>query len=225
MSEITVRTAPLKIALVDDSDLATAGLRTLLEPFAERVVLVEHREAIARPDTLDVVLYEPLGLCGTAESLLRDLQRNSEAQTAVFSWAEPAQLPLPTARPYLSKSVTASRLVVDLEDLVAGRFGGETIDQAGDATEPEPVPQDAAGATALPEAALKVLTARECDIVSLIVAGMSNREIGDELSLSINSVKTYIRTAYRKMGVQRRTQAMLWALEHGLGDRPEALVG
>ena len=39
------------------------------------------------------------------------------------------------------------------------------------------------------------------------------------------SVKTYIRTAYRKMGVQRRTQAMLWALEHGISTRPEALVG
>jgi DNA-binding NarL/FixJ family response regulator len=225
MSETTGRTAPLKIALVDDSDLATAGLRALLEPFAERVLLVEHREAIARPDALDVVLYEPLGLCGTAESLLRDLQRSSAAQTAVFSWAEPAQLPLPTARPYLSKRVTASRLVVDLEDLVAGRFAGETIDQAQGARDPEPAPEEAAGVAARPEAALKVLTARECDIVSLIVAGMSNREIGDELALSINSVKTYIRTAYRKMGVQRRTQAMLWALEHGLGERPEALVG
>ena len=52
-----------------------------------------------------------------------------------------------------------------------------------------------------PDAALRVLTPRECDILELIVAGMSNREISDELSLSLNSVKTYIRTAYRKMGV------------------------
>lgn len=224
MIESTGRAAPLKITLVDDSDLATAGLKALLEPFATRVVMVEHREAIARPDALDVVLYEPLGLCGTAESLLRDLQRHSQAQTAVYSWAEASQLPLPTARPYLSKNDTASRLVVDLEDLVAGRLVTETIDQ--DLHELEEASADAVDeARALPEAALKVLTARECDIVALIVAGMSNREIGDELSLSINSVKTYIRTAYRKMGVQRRTQAMLWALEHGLGDRPEALVG
>ena len=33
--------------------------------------------------------------------------------------------------------------------------------------------------------------------------------------MSINSVKTYIRSAYRKIGVQRRTQAVLWATDNG----------
>ncbi len=217
---------PVRVTLVDDSALASAGLEALLAPFAHRVQLVGNREAIARPETLDLVLYEPLGLCGTAESLLRDLQRRVGGQTAVFSWAEAENLPVATARPYLSKNLTASRLVVDLEDLASGRF---EIVEVPVAAAREDVAEDVAAAESaerhLPDAALRVLTARECDIVELIVAGMSNREIGDELSLSVNSVKTYIRTAYRKMGVQRRTQAMLWALEHGLGARPEALVG
>ncbi len=215
--------APLRVTLIDDSDLATAGFEAILAPFGHRVELVDAREAIARPESLDVVLYEPLGLHGTAESLLRDLQRQVDGPTAVYSWAEVEHLPTPTARPYLSKNLTASRLVVSLEDLAAGRFKS-----------PEPAPAPVAVEEKEPEVdhggrrdsdALRVLTARECDIVELIVAGMSNKEIGDELSLSVNSVKTYIRTAYRKMGVQRRTQAMLWALEHGLGVRPEALVG
>jgi NarL family two-component system response regulator LiaR len=34
--------------------------------------------------------------------------------------------------------------------------------------------------------------------------------------LSINSVKTYIRTAYAKMGVTRRSQAVLWGIQHGM---------
>ncbi len=217
---------PLRITLIDESDLASAGLEALLAPFGHRVKLVNNREAIAHPETLDVVLYEPLGLCGMAESLLRDLQRRVEAPTAVFSWAEVKDLPVPTARPYLSKNLTASRLVVDLEDLASGRFVDRVVAPATPRKESAAVADEAttAGRT-LPDSALRVLTARECDIVELIVAGMSNREIGDELSLSVNSVKTYIRTAYRKMGVQRRTQAMLWALEHGLGLRPEALVG
>lgn len=217
---------PVRITLIDESDLASAGLAAILAPFGHRVQLVDNREAIARPESLDVVLYEPLGLCGTAESLLRDLQRHVEGPTAVFSWAEAENLPAPIARPYLSKNLTASRLVVDLEDLASGRFKEVVVTVT---TALEDVAESAAASEAaareLPGAALRVLTARECDIVELIVAGMSNREIGDELSLSVNSVKTYIRTAYRKMGVQRRTQAMLWALEHGLGARPEALVG
>ena len=45
--------------------------------------------------------------------------------------------------------------------------------------------------------------------------GLSNDEIARRLYLSINSVKTYIRSAYRKIGVTRRTQAAMWWVEHG----------
>ena len=45
------------------------------------------------------------------------------------------------------------------------------------------------------------LTHREADILGRIVRGLSNRDIADECGLSINSVKSYIRSAYRKMDV------------------------
>ncbi len=54
------------------------------------------------------------------------------------------------------------------------------------------------------------LTPREQDIVSRIARGLSNAEIAEQLYLSINSVKTYVRTAYRKMGVTTRPQAVAW---------------
>ena len=47
------------------------------------------------------------------------------------------------------------------------------------------------------------LTHREADVVGLIVRGLSNREIGEEMILSTNTVKSYIRSAYRKMGVAK----------------------
>ncbi len=59
------------------------------------------------------------------------------------------------------------------------------------------------------------LTARESEVIALITQGLSNAEIALEATLSINSVKTYIRTAYRKMGVLSRTNAVLWGLDHG----------
>ena len=52
-------------------------------------------------------------------------------------------------------------------------------------------------------------------MVALITQGLSNAEIAVRASLSINSVKTYIRSSYRKMGVSSRTNAVLWGLEHG----------
>ena len=65
------------------------------------------------------------------------------------------------------------------------------------------------------------LSPREAEIIALITQGLSNQEIADRAFLSINSVKTYIRTAYRKMGVQRRSQAVLWGVQHGF--QPDTL--
>ena len=59
------------------------------------------------------------------------------------------------------------------------------------------------------------LTHREADVIGLIVRGRSNREIGEEMFLSTNTVKSYIRSAYRKMEVASRSQAVTWGLQHG----------
>ena len=59
------------------------------------------------------------------------------------------------------------------------------------------------------------LSARQSEMVGLIVAGLTNEEIAARCHLSANSVKKYVRTAYRKMGVRTRVQAVLWGLDHG----------
>lgn len=63
------------------------------------------------------------------------------------------------------------------------------------------------------------LTARQADVVHLICSGLPNAEIADQLHLSINSVKSHIRGAYRTMGVRTRSEAVLWGLERGYGNR------
>jgi DNA-binding NarL/FixJ family response regulator len=59
------------------------------------------------------------------------------------------------------------------------------------------------------------LSPRESSVLQLVVMGRSNQEIAQELYLSINSVKTYIRSTYRKIGVATRGQAILWAVRQG----------
>jgi DNA-binding NarL/FixJ family response regulator len=54
------------------------------------------------------------------------------------------------------------------------------------------------------------------DILEHIAAGVTNDEIAQALYLSINSIKSYIRAAYTKIGATSRSQAVLWAIEHGL---------
>jgi DNA-binding NarL/FixJ family response regulator len=59
------------------------------------------------------------------------------------------------------------------------------------------------------------LTVRESDVLRLITLGLSNQEIAHTLFLTTNSVKTYIRSTYRKMRVGNRAEAVAWAIQHG----------
>ncbi len=65
------------------------------------------------------------------------------------------------------------------------------------------------------------LSVREGEILRLISQGLSNQEIAEKAYLSINTVKSYIRSAYRRMGVESRSQAILWAIDRGFGDAPD----
>jgi NarL family two-component system response regulator LiaR len=54
-------------------------------------------------------------------------------------------------------------------------------------------------------------------VLVLLTQGLTNKQIADRLYLSINSVKTYVRNAYSKIGAANRSQAVGWAIHHGLG--------
>jgi two-component system, NarL family, response regulator LiaR len=57
------------------------------------------------------------------------------------------------------------------------------------------------------------LTERETDVLNLLAEGKANKEIANELHLSINTVKTHVRSIINKMAVDSRTQAALKALQ------------
>jgi DNA-binding CsgD family transcriptional regulator len=64
------------------------------------------------------------------------------------------------------------------------------------------------------------LTAREMDVLSLLVQGCSNREIADRLFISIHTVKNHITNIFQKIGVNDRSQliALVYQLNHRKGN-------
>ena len=60
------------------------------------------------------------------------------------------------------------------------------------------------------------LTAREKDVLAMIAAGKSNREISRELAISDRTVQSHLSSVLRKLHLASRTQAALWALKEGI---------
>jgi DNA-binding NarL/FixJ family response regulator len=60
------------------------------------------------------------------------------------------------------------------------------------------------------------LTAREVEVLRLLAAGLSNKQIAARLALSPLTVQSHVRTIYGKLGVTSRSAATRYALEHGL---------
>jgi two-component system NarL family response regulator len=100
--------------------------------------------------------------------------------------------------------------------LLKGMFGDELLDairavHAGKTRIPPVVAERLAGRMSGHE-----LTARELEVLGLIVRGQSNKEIGGSLSISEATVKTHINSILSKMGVTDRTQAATAAIQRGI---------
>ena len=81
--------------------------------------------------------------------------------------------------------------------------------------------QESLAAAAPVDPRLRSLTPQERRILILVAKGLTNRQIGGELFLAEKTVKNYITAVLAKLGMERRTQAAVFAAEHEdeLGDR------
>ena len=197
---------PLRLAIVDDYPVVVAGVASFLA--AERIDVVETGAMTPVITDVDIVLYDTFGQVQGVGIDLQDFVRDSRAKVVIYSWNLHGELVQDSLEAgvagYLSKGLEAAELVDAIERIHAGErvlpIGGGTV---------SPKPESAWPGKE------HGLTVREAEIIALITQGLSNQEIADRSYLSINSVKTYIRTAYRKIGVERRAQAVLWGIKNG----------
>jgi two-component system, NarL family, response regulator LiaR len=203
---------PVRIAIVNDYEIVVAGVASVLAPFSDRVEVVELGAGTQVRSDVDVVLYDTFGQVQGKRIDLEDLLHGSGARVAIFSWNQHSELVEQAlekgARAYLSKGLSAEELVAAIEKVHAG----EVVTAIRHDLEPVPDSGDWPGRQ-------HGLTQRESEVLALITQGLTNQEIADRAYISINSVKTYIRTAYRKIGVERRSQAVSWGMDHGF--RPD----
>jgi len=78
-------------------------------------------------------------------------------------------------------------------------------------------------ATASPPSEVDVLTPREREVAALLARGLSNRAIGEALVISETTAEVHVKHVLGKLGLRSRSQAAVWAAEHGLARSADPL--
>jgi DNA-binding NarL/FixJ family response regulator len=213
---------PVRIVLVDDHEIVIEGLRAMLAAFQDRVRVVGH--AVGAERALSVVenLQPDIVLCdvrmqgSSGLDLCQALrERDPKSKVVMLSVYDDEQYLFQAMRVgacgYLLKSISSDELVRQLELVQRGEtaidpgMAARAVDTAARIQRDEFWPGARQG-----------LTQRESEILSYVVNGLSNRGIANKLVIGDETVKSHLRSIYRKLGVSDRAGAVATALREGI---------
>jgi len=210
----------IRILLADDHVLVRQGTRELLEREEDMQVVAEAGDgeeavrlaASKHPDVaiMDISMPRLNGIEATAQIKTRNPATAVLVLTAydddqyIFALLEAG------AAGYLLKDVQASELIKAVRAVYAGEsvlhptIARKVINRFA-----QPADKRAG------EDMFEQLTEREMEVLRLAAKGMTNREIANELVISVRTVQVHLSNVFGKMGVGSRTEAVLFALKKG----------
>jgi DNA-binding NarL/FixJ family response regulator len=205
----------IRVMIADDHSVVREGLERLLPTAGDIEVVASARDgeesvALAGEHRPDVVLMDlSMPGIGGAEATRRILAANSDACVVILtSFSDRDQILAALdagAIGYLLKDGEPSELVEGVRAAARGesplhpRAARELL-----SSRDAPRPRDG-------------LTTREREILVLLTEGMPNKRISARLGISEKTVKAHLTSIFNRLGVSDRTQAALWAREHGIG--------
>jgi DNA-binding NarL/FixJ family response regulator len=221
-SEATRGNEPVRLVLIDDHEMVIEGLKAMLAAFGDRVEVVGQavgaERALAVVDELnpDIVLCDVRMRGSSGLDVCADLRSRCPGRKVVMlSVYDDEQYLFQALRVgasgYLLKSISSDELVRQLEFVHAGEtaidpgMAARAVDTAARLSRDEFWPGARQG-----------LTQRESEILSCVVNGLSNKGIATKLVIGDETVKTHLRSIYRKLGVGDRAGAVATALREGI---------
>ncbi len=203
-------TDPIRILLVDDHEVVRVGLRKVLEADPQMVVVGEAEtagEAVARAqaDHPGVVLMDIRMPDGSGIQACREILASCPGVRVLFltSFADDETVlaaVLAGAHGFCVKRMDVESLIQSIKRVAAGE---SVLDSAATRRMLDWVRHGAAA-----PAEQQTLSPQEQRIIALVASGKTNKEIAQEMGLSLNTVKNYLSNAFQKLQITRRTQAV-----------------
>lgn len=210
---------PIRVLLVDDSPIIRLGLRSALEDCADITIVGEAGTASSglemlirlSPDIvmLDLHLPDKSGLIACRDYLKTRPDTPVLILTSSNSEGNMHDAISAGARGYLLKENDAATLATALRKVAQG----ESVIDSSMAGKVMNLVKHGGSQSAADK--LNSLSPQERRVVALLAGGKTNKEIGDQLSLTEKTVKNYLANIFSKLNITRRTQAAALYVEAG----------
>ncbi|MGG6298103.1 response regulator [Leptolyngbya sp. AN02str] len=218
-----IKPNPLQILLVEDDELFRLGLSMRLQQEDGLEVAAEAEDGetaveLVKRHPLDVVVLD-VGLPGIGGVEACRQIKQQQPELPVLALTSHSQKPLiarlieAKAQGYCLKGIAAEKLILAIRSVAAGASWWDRVATqelqaafAGDRLVSNLTP---------PEALDDPLTSREHEILALMAAGKSNKEIATILYIAPGTVRVHVHTILQKLEVHDRTQAALIAVQKG----------
>ena len=200
----------IRILIADDHELFRQGLRVVLDLRPDFEVVAEASNvaetiaahAVHQPDLILLDLQMPDGTGIDALTTIRSAQSDARVlMLTTYDGDEDIHRAMAAgASGYLLKSIPSIQLEAAVRAVIEGR---------------QYLPPAVAERLA-ERAAFQALTARELEVLALIVRGLSNKDIASVLAANEFTIKAHVRNILAKLGVESRTEAAILAVQRGL---------
>lgn len=212
--------AKTKILIADDHPFFRQGIRLYLDGVEEIELVGEAsngQEALAMLNAgtkIDVVLMdlkmpEMDGIEATRKLKKKWSQVKVLVLTSFGSWDKVYEALQAGANGYVMKDAKPEELIAAIKAVNTGGsyFGAEITRE---------ILERVSGTPTKEPDLVEPLTDREMEVLKLLAQGMGNKEIAEELVVSVKTVKTHVSNILTKLEVNSRTQAAIYAMRHGL---------
>ena len=206
----------IRIFLLDDHEIVRRGLRELLETVADFEVVGESGSAVEASRRIpalrpNVAIFDARLPDGSGIDVCRDVRSVDPGIAGLILTSFDDDQALATAilagaAGYLLKDIKGNGLIEAIRKVAAGEqmIDAATVDRIrrGWTSDAEADPR------------LRLLSPQERRILDHVAEGLTNRQIGEAMSLAEKTVKNYITAVLGKLGMERRTQAAVFAVTH-----------
>lgn len=224
----------IRVVLIDDNYEHVAGIREIINLEGQLEVVATSTSAnlgitLVKKHVPDVVLLDINMPEKDGLQVIQEIEKlNLGVNIVVLSGYDDADLIFRAmklgAKGYVLKTMASAQLIYAVEEVAAGKIYLPSVLSSRFFEYFQRSFKEEACVCSNEENLLNFLTQREEEVLDLLTQGITYKGVATQLFISETTVKTHVNNIFQKLQVNDRTQAVLYAINNGFGNKRKALM-